>query len=95
MQWLTLTLDGITAEDYLSWARDPEPPALGRDLRCVAARAEPLGDRIEIELIWDREPPTPRSAVLAAGFPLIPEVVELVTGHTRTGTGLDRRRNSG
>jgi hypothetical protein len=74
-QWVTLTLDGITAADYLSWVRDPEPLALGRDLRRLAARAEPLGDRIELELIWDREPPAPRSAVLAAGFPPIPEVV--------------------
>jgi hypothetical protein len=76
-QWLRLTLEGITAGDYLGWVRDPEPLALERDLRRVTARADPLGDRIEIELIWDREPPAPRLAVLAAGFPLIPEVIEV------------------
>jgi len=91
VQLLTLTFDGVTAADYLSWVRDPEPLALGRDLRSVAARAEP-GDRIEIELIWDREPPAPRSAVLAANFPLIPEVVKLAAGRTTTGTDRHRER---
>jgi len=95
VQWLTLALDGITAGDYLSWVTDAEPSALGRDLRCVTACAEPLGERIEIELIWDREPPAPRSAVLAAGFPLFPEVVELVTGHPTTGSNGGRGRISG
>ena len=28
LQTLTLKLDGITAGDYLTWCRDPEPPAL-------------------------------------------------------------------
>jgi len=32
-QLLTLTLDGITASDYLAWVADPEPPALGHSLR--------------------------------------------------------------
>jgi hypothetical protein len=50
----------------------------------VVTRAESLGDRIEIELIWEREPPTPPAAALAAGFPLVPEVVALATGHTTT-----------
>ena len=35
VQPLTLILEGITAEDYLSWVRDPEPSALGHDLRCL------------------------------------------------------------
>jgi hypothetical protein len=34
-QVLTLTLDGITAGDYLAWFRDPEPFALGRELRSI------------------------------------------------------------
>jgi len=93
VQWLTLTLEGITAADYLSWVRDPGPLTLGPDLRRVDARAEPLGDRIDIELIWDREPPAPRTAVLAAGFALIPEVVQVVEVATRrTTTGADRDR---
>jgi hypothetical protein len=29
LQILTLKLDGITAGDYLTWCRDPDPPALG------------------------------------------------------------------
>jgi hypothetical protein len=28
LQILTLKLDGITAGDYLTWCRDPDPPAL-------------------------------------------------------------------
>jgi hypothetical protein len=76
-QPLTLILDGITAEDYLSRVRDPEPPALGRDLRCLLVRAEPLGDRIDVELIWDREPPAPRAAAVAAGFLLTPEILDV------------------
>lgn len=28
LQHLTLTLDGITAGDYLQWVRDPEPRAV-------------------------------------------------------------------
>jgi hypothetical protein len=93
-----LTLEGITAADYLSWVRDPEPLTLGPDLRRVDARAEPLGDRIDIELTWDREPPAPRTAVLAAGFALIPEVVQVVevaTRRTTTGADRDRGRISG
>jgi hypothetical protein len=72
---LTLTLDGITAGDYLTWMRDPEPPALGSALRSVMVRADPLGDSIELELLWHGDPPGLEHAVRAAGFPLIPEVI--------------------
>ncbi len=75
LQILTLSLDGITAADYLSWVRDPEPPALDRGLRSIAVRAEPLGDWIEAQLSWDSEPPAPHAAAVAAGFLLTPEVV--------------------
>ncbi len=49
LQRLSLTLDGITAGDYMTWVRDPEPPALGRDL---AVRADPLGDTGDALLSW-------------------------------------------
>ncbi len=77
VQRLTLLLEGITAGDYVNWVCDPEPPALGRELMSVRTQAESLGDRIDLELCWDREPPTPREAAVLAGFPLIPEVVDL------------------
>ena len=75
-QSLTIRLDGITAADYLTWVRDPEPPALDHGLRSVAISAEPLGELIDIELAWSEQPPTtPTAAAVAAGFALIPEVV--------------------
>ena len=77
-QLLTLVLDGITAADYLCWVRDPEPVALGRDLRELNVRAEPLGDRIELQLLWEGEPPAQHAAATAAGFPLTQDVVELL-----------------
>ena len=76
VQSLVIRLDGITAGDYLTWARDPEPGALDDGLRSVAITAAPVGETVNIELVWDREPPALRSALVAAGFPLIPEVVE-------------------
>jgi hypothetical protein len=72
---LTLTLDGITAGDYLTWVRDPEPPALGSALRCVTVHADPRGDTIEAELRWRGRPPEPEEAARLAGFPLVPEVI--------------------
>ena len=78
VQLLTLVLDGITAADYLCRVRDPEPPALGRGLRQLNVRAEPLGDRIELQLLWEGEPPAPHAAATAAGFPLTQDVVELL-----------------
>jgi len=73
-QVLTLALDGITAGDYLAWVRDPEPPALGRGLRSVSLRVDPLGDAIEAVLTWEGSPPAPSSAAPIAGLPLTPEV---------------------
>ena len=46
LQILSLKLDGITAGDYLTWCRDPEPPALDFALRSVSVDADPLGDTI-------------------------------------------------
>jgi hypothetical protein len=72
VQTLTIVLAGITAGDYLAWVRDPEPPALERDLRRIATKADPLGERIDLQLVWDREPPSAEAALRAAGFPLAP-----------------------
>ena len=74
VQYLTITLDGITAADYLAWVRDPEPAALNRDLQAVTVQAEMLGDVIEATLAWAGSAPMPSRAAPAAGFPLIPEV---------------------
>jgi hypothetical protein len=77
-QLLTLVLEGITADDYLGWLFDPEPPALGSHLRSVTVRAAPRGERIDADLVWDgRATPSPRAAAIAAGFTLTPEVAEL------------------
>ena len=65
LQILSLKLDGITAGDYLTWCRDPEPPALGFALRSVSVDADPLGDTITAILGWNgpvprrRRPPQP------------------------------------
>jgi hypothetical protein len=75
LQRLTITLDGITAGDYLAWACDAEPPALGRELSCVDVRADPLGDTVEAWLSWTVTAPVPREAARAAGLALTPEVV--------------------
>ena len=84
-----IRLDGITAVDYLAWIRDPEPPALDHGLQSVAISAEPLGELVDIELVWACQPPTtPSAAAVAAGFPLIPEVVAV---HSATRTA-DRHR---
>jgi hypothetical protein len=79
MQHLTILLEGMTASDYLAWVRDPDPHTLGRELRSVDVRADPLGDRIDVLLHWDTDPPAPRTALPAAGFYLTPEVIELRT----------------
>jgi hypothetical protein len=81
VQSLIIQLDGITAADYLSWVRDPEPPALDHGLRSVAICAELLEALVNIELVWAGRPPTtPRAAAVAAGFALIPEVVAVLAG---------------
>ena len=60
LQILTLKLDGITAGDYLTWCRDPDPPSLGHTLRALHVDADPLGDTITAILDWMRPPPPPR-----------------------------------
>ena len=74
-QELTLRLEGITAGDYLTWVRDPEPPALRYGLRRMEVMADPLGDSIQVLLAWEGQAPEPRDAAASAGFPLTPEVV--------------------
>jgi hypothetical protein len=77
LQQLTLTLDGITAGDYLTWVRDPEPAALGRELHSIELRADPLGDTMEALLSWNAAPPDAAVAAASAGLPLTPEVVSV------------------
>jgi hypothetical protein len=76
-QELTFLLDGITAEDYLCWAYDPEPAVLGDTLLSVVTRAASSASRAVAELQWAGEPPTPRVAARAAGFLLTAEVVQV------------------
>src|SRR5207302_7573555 len=70
LQTLTLKLDGITSGDYLTWCRDPEPPALDFALRSIAIEADPLGDTITAILDWRGSPPPVALAASAAGLPL-------------------------
>jgi hypothetical protein len=88
---IELLLRGITAEDYLTWIRDPEPPSLGRELESIAVRADPFGDRIHVELCWRGRAPDPRTAAARAGFALTPEVVAVV----RPVASLTARRTTG
>ena len=94
---LVIRLDGITAGDYLAWVRDPEPPPLDRALRSVATSADPLGELVNVELVWAGQPPTtPSKAAVAAGFALTPEVVAVhsaiatptSTAHSRLAHGM-------
>ena len=74
LQTLTLHLDGITAGDYLTWCRDPEPPALDCGLRSISIDADPLGDTISAVLDWDGTAPVAGTAAPAAGLPLTADV---------------------
>ncbi|HYB25492.1 MAG TPA: hypothetical protein VEF89_02640 [Solirubrobacteraceae bacterium] len=74
LQILILKLDGITAGDYLTWCRDPDPPALDFALRSIRVNADPLGDSITAILDWNRPAPAPAAAATAAGLPLSPGV---------------------
>jgi hypothetical protein len=74
LQILTLKLDGITAGDYLTWCRDPDPLALDYGLHSVALDADPLGDTITAILDWNQPAPAPSAAAAAAGLPLSPGV---------------------
>jgi hypothetical protein len=76
-QTLRITLDGMTAGDYLAHLYDPEPPALGLGLRSVAVRGEPLGDVVDALLCWDGAAVGAHRAARLAGFPLPAEVVAL------------------
>jgi hypothetical protein len=68
MQILTLKLDGITAGDYLTWYRDPDPPVLGLALRSVSIDADSLGETITAILDWNESPPPASAAASAAGL---------------------------
>jgi hypothetical protein len=70
-QILTMKLDGITAGDYLTWCRDPEPPALDLTLRSISIDTDPLADTITVTLDWSQPPPPVRIAAAAAGLPLL------------------------
>jgi hypothetical protein len=72
LQILTLKLDGITAGDYLTWCRDPDPPALDYALRSIRVNADPVRDTITKILDWNQPLPAPVAAATAAGLPLAP-----------------------
>jgi hypothetical protein len=91
-QFLTLTLDGITAGDYMTWVRDPEPPALGQTLVDIRVATDPLGDTIEAALAWDGPAPAPLAAAPAAGLPLTPEVVSVRPRRGDVACGAEGRR---
>ena len=101
LQTLTLKLDGITAGDYLTWCRDPEPPALDFALRSISIEAEPLGDTITAILDWSHSPPPVAVAASAAGLPLSTgvKIDQLRTSRphsapSATGTGPGPRRGA-
>jgi hypothetical protein len=70
---LTLLLDGIIADDYLQWVRDPDPPER-EALKLTAVRSAPLGDRIQLELLVAGEPLAPSVLADAVGFPITTNV---------------------
>jgi len=70
LQTLRLKLDDITAGDYLTWCRDPDPPAFDHALRSIRIDADPLGDTITAILDWNQPTPRPAPAAAAAGLPL-------------------------
>ncbi|HEX8206563.1 MAG TPA: hypothetical protein VF587_10940 [Solirubrobacteraceae bacterium] len=76
-QILTIELDGLTAGDYLAHVADPEPSALGRELRSVTVRGEPLGTTVEAILVWAGRPPHACAAATAAGLPFVAEAVSI------------------
>jgi hypothetical protein len=71
LQILTLKLDSMNAEDYLTWCRDPDPPALDYGLGSIAVNADPLGDTVTAILEWNQCPPAPPAAAIAAGLALL------------------------
>ena len=81
LQTLILRLDGLTAGDYLTWCRDPDPPAFDHGLRSISIDADPLGDTITALLEWDRPAPPPRPAATLAGLPLTADVRAIGSPH--------------
>jgi hypothetical protein len=74
IQTLTLNLDAITAEDYLTWCRDPDPPALQLTLRSISIDADPLADTLTATLDWNQPVPSPRAAAAMAGLSIPPGI---------------------
>ena len=88
---LTLWLDGITADDYIQWIHDPDPPNHA-DLELIAVTATSLGDHIRLVLLSAGEPPAATVAAHAVGFPITPEVVRVQCSSLGAlELGLDRR----
>jgi hypothetical protein len=73
---VTLLLDGITADDYLQWVRDPDSPEHD-ELALIDVGSAAGGDRIRLELLVEDDPPPPSAAAQALGFPITPEVVAI------------------
>jgi hypothetical protein len=96
LQILTLMLDGITAGDYLTWCRDPGPPALDFALRSISLDADPFGDTITATLDWNLPAPAPAAAAAAAGLAL-PAGIEIQAPMPTDGphTNGDRRFGRG
>ncbi len=74
LQSLLLELDGITADDYLAHARDPEPASLGAALLAIAVRARRDGEAVEAILNWRGDAPVPVRAAALAGLPVTADV---------------------
>ena len=83
-QTLILTLEGITAGDYVTWVRDPEPPPSGETFVDHAAR-NPLGHTVEAVLEGGLAA-APEGGGADRGLPLTPEV------HPGAGTRAGRAR---
>jgi len=90
LQTLTLKLDGITAVDYLTWCRDPDPPALDFALRSISIDGDPLGDTITAILDWNQPLPAAPDAAITAGLPLSPgvQIHHVVTDRPHAEPGL-------
>jgi hypothetical protein len=82
-------LDGITAGDYLTWCRDPDPPALDLTLRSISIDADPLRDTITAILDRNQPPPAAPAAANAAGLPLSAgvQVHQLLADRPHAGPG--------
>jgi hypothetical protein len=90
-QVITLDLDGITAEDYLAYFADADPPLEASRLVSVAAEPRPQSEMVVAVLRWDGTPPPARVAASAAGFQLTQDVVD-VRGRVEVRRQQSRRR---